>query len=90
MLSSVCVTLIRQIAQDGIVLQQIRQRLRVRDVVDGDDFDGPVAQRGAIMFLPMRPNPLIPTLTGMLPPENLRFPRTQTLSARNVHAEGVS
>src|SRR5690242_384519 len=29
----------RQIAEDGIVLKQVRKSLRVRDVVDGDELD---------------------------------------------------
>ena len=38
---------VRQIAEDRIVLQQMRQRLGIGDVVDGDDFDGGIAQGGA-------------------------------------------
>src|SRR5713101_8638150 len=36
-----------QVAEDGVVLEQVRQRFRVGDVVHGDKLDGGVAQRGA-------------------------------------------
>ena len=39
--------LVRQIAEDRIVFQQMRQGLRIRDVVDGDNLDRRIAQRGA-------------------------------------------
>ena len=39
--------LVGQVAEDGIVFQQIREGLRVGDVVDRDDFDRRIAQRGA-------------------------------------------
>jgi hypothetical protein len=38
---------IRQIAEDRIVFQQMRERLGIRDVVDGNDFDRGIAKRGA-------------------------------------------
>ncbi len=38
---------VRQIAEDGIVLQKVRESLGVRDVVDGDELNVLVVQRGA-------------------------------------------
>ena len=39
--------LVRKIAENRIVFQQVRQRLGIRDVVDGHNLDGRVAERGA-------------------------------------------
>ncbi len=39
--------LIGKIAEDRIVFQQMRERLRIRDVVDGYDFDRGIAKRRA-------------------------------------------
>ena len=36
-----------QIAEDGIVLQKVREGLRVGNVVDGDELNVPVFKRGA-------------------------------------------
>jgi hypothetical protein len=36
-----------QVAEDGIVLQQMGKSLRVSDVIDGHDFDVRMPQRGA-------------------------------------------
>src|ERR1035441_9187441 len=38
---------IREIAQDRIVFQQMRERLRIRDVVDRDNLDRGIAEHGA-------------------------------------------
>ena len=52
-----------------VVLQQIRERGRVGEIVDGDEFDVGIAlERGADTLRPMRPKPLTPTLT-IGPPE---------------------
>ena len=52
MASAVAEISVWQVAEYGIVLQQMRQRLRVREVVDGDDFDVFVAQRGTQYVAP--------------------------------------
>src|SRR4029077_19450050 len=38
---------VRQIAEDGVVLQEVRERLRVGDVVDGNELNVLVVDRGA-------------------------------------------
>ena len=39
--------LVRQIAEDGVVLQKVREGLRVGDVVDGYELNVLVVKRGA-------------------------------------------
>ncbi len=39
--------LVRKVAEDGVVLQKVREGLRVGDVVDGDELDVLVVKRGA-------------------------------------------
>src|SRR6266446_1130085 len=39
--------LVGQIAEDGVVLQKVRESFRVGDVVDGDELDVLVVKRGA-------------------------------------------
>ena len=47
MVSPVALTGTREVAEDRVVLQQVRERCGVGDVVDGDDVDVVVRQRGA-------------------------------------------
>src|SRR5258708_1916837 len=39
--------LVREIAKNGVVLQKVRESLRVRDVVDGDELNVLIVERGA-------------------------------------------
>src|SRR6185437_1822160 len=39
--------LIRQIAENRIVFEQVRERLRIRNIVHGDDFNRGITQRRA-------------------------------------------
>jgi hypothetical protein len=59
------VTLVLQVAQDRVVLEQVGQRGRAGQVVDGDKLDLglPIAARKTLR--PMRPKPLMPTFTAM-------------------------
>ena len=49
--------------QHGVVLQEVRHRLRVADVVDGDDLEVAALRATCARrkFRPMRPKPLMPT-----------------------------
>ena len=39
--------LVRKVAKDGIVLQQMGERLGISEIVDGDEFQAGIVQRGA-------------------------------------------
>ena len=69
--SSVCVTLCAEVAEDRVVLEQVREGLGIGDVVDGDELDVLVSSAVRMMLRPMRPKPLMPTLMGILPPLDL-------------------
>ena len=53
---------------DGVVLQQVRHRLERAEVVDGDEIDvGPDCLAARKKLRPMRPKPLMPTRTVIVP-----------------------
>ena len=54
-----------QVAEDRVVLEQVRERLRVGEIVDRDDIDAASPMAARMMLRPMRPNPLIPTLMAI-------------------------
>ncbi len=65
--SSVAVDVVRQVAQDGVVLQKMGQRLGAGQVVDGYDVNFLSLSAVRRTLRPMRPNPLIPTLIAISP-----------------------
>ena len=69
MLSAPGGNLVREIAENRVVLQQMGQSLRIRQIVDRDDIDVRILQRSAKTLRPMRPKPLMPTLIAIFPPE---------------------
>ena len=59
--------LAREAAEDGVVLEEMGERSQVGDVVDRDDLDVRARSYAARNRLrPMRPKPLMPTLTGAM------------------------
>jgi len=54
-----------QVAQNRVVLEQVGQRRGAGQVVDGNKIDLPIASEARKTLRPMRPKPLIPTLTAM-------------------------
>ena len=65
-------------AVDGVVLEQMRERRGVGDVVDRDDFEVLLAQRRAINIRPIRPKPLIPILIATRNPPEVNLPRNES------------
>ena len=54
-----------QRAEDRVVLQQMRQRLRVSKIVGGNELEPGLSRPARSTFLPIRPKPLIPTLIAI-------------------------
>ena len=55
----------REVAEHRVVLQQVRERLGVGDVVHRDEVDVAWPRAARMMLRPMRPNPLMPTFSAM-------------------------
>ena len=80
-------------AEDGVVLEQVPHRLGVTQIVDRDDIDvRALLQLRAKKFRPIRPNPLIPTLTAN-DPSRLEVPRAILIGiacdAADEHCAGL-
>ena len=54
-----------QVAENRVVFEQMGERRRTGQIVDGDDIDAGIPMAARMMLRPMRPNLLIPTLMAI-------------------------
>src|SRR5262249_34902743 len=57
-----------EISENGIVLQQMRKRLRIRDVIHGNDVDSFIPDRRSIYIPSDTSEPINPNLYSHVPP----------------------